>query len=156
MAPFASKSVNFWRYSTSLKNVWKRQNCSFLREWGQFRILLKVENLTVNWKIVQSAKRSVIGPIYLQVTLIPIQAQRIEPKNGSLLTAWYYKRIIVLWDHMNGFSWKCQQQMILYEVSWMNHWNIRLYDGLYVPCYLWRTRLKNFSPRPRGKSVMVK
>ena len=58
--------------------------------------------------------------------------KKFESEPGSIIFDWMIlSRIFVFLDHG-------QQPLIVYELSWLNFDNVRLYHAHYVPYYLWR------------------
>ena len=58
-------------------------------------------------------------------------------------------RIFIFWDHS-------QQPMIVYEVSWLNFDNARLYHAHYVPYYFWRKNATGILKSVRKKNLLQK
>ena len=81
--------------------------------------------------------------------MIQIQAQIFWAWTGIIFDWMILSRILVFWDHS-------QQPMIVYEVSWLNFDNVRLYHAYYVPYYLWRKSRNTgsipFEPEPGSGS----
>ena len=85
----------------------------------------------------------------LQTIPIPVQAEKIWTWTGIIFDWMILPRIFNFLDHS-------QQPNIVYEVSWMNFDNVRLYQVDYVPYYLWRkgrnTESIPFEPEPGSGS----
>ena len=64
-----------------------------------------------------------IGPIFLQMTPIPVQVKKNWAWTGIIFSWMILLRIFVFRDNLKGNFWNSQ----LYEVSWLNFYNVRLY-----------------------------
>ena len=65
------------------------------------------------------------GPILLQTIPIPVQVKKNWAWTGIIFDSMILLRIVFR-DHLKG--WNSQQAIILYEVSWLNFDNVRLYN----------------------------
>ena len=74
-----------------------------------------------SWIILQA---SLMAQFFCKRSRSRFRLKIFEPESGSLLIGWSCQGSFVFWDHS-------QQPMIVYEVSWLNFDNVRLYHAHY-------------------------